>query len=94
MREDDGGGTVYALGTGATRFQNVIFKDNTGDYGGAVYARSSGKMTFSSCRFLGNKATYVRSSHIPPPHQSHSALISLDLSRPLHRRLSVRDSDD
>ncbi|XRB16989.1 hypothetical protein RI054_14g68340 [Pseudoscourfieldia marina] len=53
------GGAVYAYETGATRFEEVIFKDNTApndDNGGAVSASGSGKATFTSCRFLGNKA--------------------------------------
>ena len=64
----DDGGAVYAYETGATRFEDVIFKDNTvpGD-GGAVSATYSGKATFTSCRFLGNKATSVRSSPLHPP---------------------------
>ncbi|XRB21731.1 protein kinase [Pseudoscourfieldia marina] len=54
----DSGGAVLAYWTGATRFDEVIFKDNTvGRDGGAVYAFQSGKATFTSCRFLGNKAT-------------------------------------
>ncbi|XRB10174.1 EF-hand domain-containing protein [Pycnococcus provasolii] len=53
----DSGGAVRACGTGATRFENVIFKDNTvPGSGGAVFAHWSGKATFTSCRFLGNKA--------------------------------------
>ncbi|XRB10018.1 papilin [Pycnococcus provasolii] len=51
------GGAVLAEYAGATRFEDVIFKDNTvRDEGGAVYATRSGKATFTSCRFLGNKA--------------------------------------
>ena len=78
------GGAVLASSTGATRFEEVIFKDNTApDNGGAVYAGESGKATFTSCRFLGNKANggngSVRSS--PIPHQSHSALIRHLISR-------------
>ncbi|XRB04552.1 TNFR-Cys domain-containing protein [Pycnococcus provasolii] len=54
----DDGGAVNAYATGATtRFEDVIFKDNTApDEGGAVYADESGKATFTSCRFIGNKA--------------------------------------
>ena len=76
----DDGGAVYAYETGATRFEDVIFKDNTvpGD-GGAVYAKYSGKATFSSCRFLGNKAR-VRSSPLPPSI-SFCLDSPLDLSR-------------
>ena len=61
------GGAVLADYTGATRFEDVIFKDNTvPDAGGAVYADGSGKATFTSCRFLGNKAQ-VRPSPLHPP---------------------------
>ncbi|XRB09444.1 hypothetical protein NFJ02_40g106060 [Pycnococcus provasolii] len=53
----DDGGAVYAYQTGATRFEDVIFLNNTVlENGGAVSASSSSKATFSSCRFLGNKA--------------------------------------
>ena len=51
------GGAVLASYTGATRFEEVIFMNNTAtNVGGAVKASFSGKMTFSSCRFLGNEA--------------------------------------
>ena len=60
---EDYGGAVQANQTGATRFEDVIFKDNTVPVsGGAVDASESGKATFTSCRFIGNKATnWVRS---------------------------------
>ena len=62
----DSAGAVYALKTGATRFEDVIFKDNTApEGGGAVFAWESGKATFSSCRFLGNKAGVRSSLHSP-----------------------------
>ena len=55
---DENGGAVSAYETGATRFEEVIFKDNTvPGSGGAVEVWDSGKATFTSCRFLGNKAT-------------------------------------
>ena len=81
----DDGGAVNADQTGATRFEDVIFKDNTvPDSGGAVRARDSGKATFTSCRFLRNKAKggnyQVRSSPIPPPI-SFCLDSPLDLSR-------------
>ena len=96
----DDGGAVYAYETGATRFEDDIFKDNTapGD-GGAVYARASdspsddsGKATFTSCRFLGNKA-YVRSSPRPPLNLILPFIRHL-ISRGRRRRLSVCDSDE
>ena len=62
----DDGGAVKAFFTGATRFDDVIFKDNTvPDDGGAVYAWESGKATFTSCRFLRNKANVRSSLHSP-----------------------------
>ncbi|XRB00820.1 hypothetical protein NFJ02_10g01680 [Pycnococcus provasolii] len=65
------GGAVLAFETGATRFEDVLFRDNTVKRkGGAVYAYDSGKATFSSCRFLRNKAKggnyQVRSSLLSP----------------------------
>ena len=60
------GGAVQAYETGATRFEDVIFKDNTAEDGGAVGADESGKATFTSCRFIGNNASQVRSSPISP----------------------------
>ena len=85
---DDYGGAVYAYETGATRFKDVIFKDNTApDDGGAVHAHTSGKVTFTSCRFLGNKAKggieQVRSFAIPPSVSSFCLDSPLDLSRAL-----------
>ena len=82
------GGAVDAYYTGATRFEDVIFKDNTvPSEGGAVYAGGSGKATFTSCRFHGNKAK-VRSSS-PFAHQSRSALIRHLISRGRHLLPSV-----
>ena len=82
---DRGGAVLLPYETGATRFENVIFKDNTvPDAGGALYATRSGKATFSSCRFIGNKAkggnAQVRSSPIPPSI-SFCLNSPLDLSR-------------
>ena len=77
----DQGGAVLAYQTGATRFEDIIFMNNTiSDRGGAVRAYESGKATFTSCRFVGNKAL-VRSSPISPPI-SFCLDSPLDLSRP------------
>ena len=82
--QDQDGGAVLALRTGATRFTDIIFKDNTvGKDGGAVYAFDSGKATFSSCRFLGNMATGPNSVRSSPISPSISFCLDspLDLSR-------------
>ena len=91
------GGAVHADETGATRFEDVIFKDNTAEDGGAVGADKSGKATFTSCRFIGNNAgnnaSQVRSSPISPSI-SFCLDSPLDLSRAIHHRLSVCVSDE
>ena len=72
----DKGGAVRAEFTGATRFEEVIFKDNTVPYyGGAVYAFESGKATFTSCRFLGNKGTSSFDSVRSSPHSPTNLIL-------------------